>query len=704
MTRDGPPPGAAQPGVPTKMVRLSALVLVFVLALGAVPAAAAPPPGAETFFRRPAVIDAQLSPSGKRLAFSAAFGPQGRVGVFVLDLQTSELKPTRAAQFSDADVGSFSWVDDERIVYNVLDLQAGGAEDDRTGPGLFAVNFDGSEPLQLIEREGRPVISEAGSILSNRTRTLPWNHTVLQVPQAGEDARGARADEIIVGEFRGWGKDLESITPLWLNTRTGATRRFDAPGRPLGVVRWWFTQQGEPRLVLTREKDRLVYHWFAPEGAGGRRWKPISEGTLLDTPPPPAWVGANELYVQVPMGPGGEHAVVPFDFAKGAPAEQALVRAPGFDFAGGFISSRDGRLLGVRIHTDAEETVWFDPAMKAHQAFVDGVLPGRVNRLSCRRCDGDDAVLLVRSFTDRDPGQLLLYTKASKQWRRLSVIQPGIDPARMARTSLQRIQARDGRDLPVWITGQKRAADGKPQAQPAIVLVHGGPWVRNGFWRWEPMRQFLASRGYLVIEPEFRGSDGYGAAHMRAGFKQWGQAMQDDVADALLWAQKEGWASGQACIAGASYGGYSTLMGLVRHPELYRCGAAWVAVTDPFLFVEGRWWVRDDIGDASRRYTLRDMVGDPKADEAMLRANSPVEQAARIQAPLLLAFGEADLRVPLAHGRAMRSALERAGRPPEVWVTYADEGHGWRKVENDVDFAQRLERFFAKHLAAPAPR
>ncbi len=275
---------------------------------------------------------------------------------------------------------------------------------------------------------------------------------------------------------------------------------------------------------------------------------------------------------------------------------------------------------------------------------------------------------------------------------------PGIDAAQMAGTDFQRIRARDGRDLPVWITGQKWHADGKPRAQPAIVLVHGGPWVRQGHWQWEPMRQFLASRGYVVIEPEFRGSAGYGMAHLKAGFKQWGQAMQDDVADALLWAQKEGWANSKACIAGASYGGYSTLMGLIKHPELYRCGAAWIAVTDPFLYIEGSWWVRDDISDSGRRYGLKDMVGDPKADEAMLKGNSPVEQAALIDAPLLLAFGEDDLRVPLAHGKRLRSALEKAGRPPAVWVTYPGEGHGWRKTENQADFAQRLERFFAEHL------
>ena len=193
------------------------------------------------------------------------------------------------------------------------------------------------------------------------------------------------------------------------------------------------------------------------------------------------------------------------------------------------------------------------------------------------------------------------------------------------------------------------------------------------------MAQFLASRGYVVIEPEFRGSAGYGAAHQRAGYKQYGKAMQDDVADALLWAQKQGIASERACIAGASYGGYATLMGLARHPELYRCGAAWVALTDLLLYVEGSWWVDDDISDFGRRVSLIERVGNPKdeAERAMLIAQSPIHQGDRIQAPVLLAFGEDDRRIPLQHGKRMREALEKAGRTPE-WVVYPGEGHGWR--------------------------
>jgi len=264
----------------------------------------------------------------------------------------------------------------------------------------------------------------------------------------------------------------------------------------------------------------------------------------------------------------------------------------------------------------------------------------------------------------------------------------------MAGRDFQRIRARDGRDLPLWLT--EPAAAAQARLPPAVVMVHGGPWVRGGHWRFDPMAQFLASRGYVVIEPEFRGSAGFGSAHLQAGWRQWGRAMQDDVADAVLWAAKERRIDpARVCIIGASYGGYATLMGLVRHPELYRCGAAWVAVTDPTLLFKWSW--RSDVSEEARQYSLPVMLGDPVADAAMLQEVSPVVQAARIKAPLLLAFGELDRRVPLEHGTRLRQAMRAAGSEPE-WVVYNGEGHSWQLTASRVDFARRLEKFLAQHL------
>ena len=306
-------------------------------------------------------------------------------------------------------------------------------------------------------------------------------------------------------------------------------------------------------------------------------------------------------------------------------------------------------------------------------------------------------VALVGAFSDREPGRLFLYRgqpkAGEKPWRAVGAAHEDIDASRMATVEFHRIKTRDGKEMPVWVT---TPADAKGP-RPAIMLVHGGPWTRGGQWRWDPETQFLASRGYVVIEPEFRGSSGYGHDWLRAGFKQWGQAMQDDVTDALRWAQSQKKAGAKACIMGASYGGYSTLMGLIKDPAMYQCGVAAFAVADLELQVKGSFFVDDDLSKDDRRYGYRETIGDPEADREMLRANSPVLQAARIKAPLLLAFGELDRRVPIEHGQRMRDALIAAGQKPEL-IIYPGEGHGFGIPANRVDYYKRVEAFLAEHL------
>jgi dipeptidyl aminopeptidase/acylaminoacyl peptidase len=198
-----------------------------------------------------------------------------------------------------------------------------------------------------------------------------------------------------------------------------------------------------------------------------------------------------------------------------------------------------------------------------------------------------------------------------------------------------------------------------------------------------------------VITPEFRGSTGFGDQHFRAGWKQWGLRMQDDVNDALRFAVDKGLVDPKrVCIAGASYGGYATLMGLARDPDLFKCGVAWVAVTDPRLMYSVHW---SDVSKETKEYTMPVMVGDQQKDAAMLEANAPIRLASKIKAPLLLAYGLQDRRVPLVHGEKMRSALIAAGAKPE-WVVYDNEGHGWENSDNEIDFWTRVERFLEKNL------
>ena len=643
----------------------------------------------ERFFQRPAVLEAKLSPSGKQLALTTSRGGN-RVGLVVIDLADGGAKAMRAASFSDADITQFDWVGEKRLVFSVLDLEAGGGEDRRYAPGLYGVNPDGADLRQLVKRQDSPFVSDG----SSRSRALEWNHILLHVPLQQD---GVTPEEVVVGTMYFGNDSIESIVPMWLNTRNGLTRSIELSA-PAHSVSWMFDSKGEARLAGTLKDGRQAVHWRGP---GEAKWRKLDESDVLKPAFTPSAVDdAGNLYVSFSDGPEGYSVLSRFDFDKGSPQTPAQVTTPGFDFSGSMVLDRIGaRALGVRVDTDGEQTVWFDEGMKRMQALADEALPGRVNRLSCRRCGGADMVVLVRSYSDRDPGRLYLYKAQNKRWQAVSRVLDDIDEKRMATVDLHRIKARDGRDLPVWLTQPAGSKAGQPL--PAVVLVHGGPWVRGGHWQWQALEQFLASRGYLVIAPEIRGSTGYGQAHYKAGWKQWGQTMQDDVADALLWAQKQGLASDKACIAGASYGGYSALMGLVRHPELYRCGVAWVAVTDPFLMLQGSWFVQDDSNSTVRKHMLPELVGDADKDAAMLKANSPLLQAKQIKAPLLLAFGDADRRVPLAHGERLRDALRDAGRPPE-WVVYPNEAHGWRQVSTQVDFARRVEKFLGQHLQKPA--
>lgn len=650
------------------------------------PAAAAATPAPvplEVFFAQPQVLQAELSPSGRRLALTTARGAT-RVGLVVFDL-AGPVQARRVAQFADIDVRQFAWVDDERLVFSVIDLDQGSGSDYRAAPGLFAVDADGSDLRSLIERRVNRVVDAEPA----RRRALPWNHVLLHVPRR---AAGTRGDEVVIGALDFRAGELQRVRPMRLDVRSGRTRHLDLRA-PENTVGWLFDAEGQARVAVTRDEGRRAVHWRAP---GRDDWQRLADAPEQALPFLPQFVdGGDRLAVSVARGPGGRAELAHYDFERRAPSDDAWVRVEGFDFAGAPVVGDDGRTLGLRIEGDAETTAWFDEGLQRLQAEADRRLPGRVNRISCRRCGTADQVALVRSWSDRDPGELWLVRPPGDRWQMVARVMPEVDAARSATVDLHRIRARDGHELPVWVT--RPAGVPRDRPAPAVVLVHGGPWVRGGHWRFEPLAQFLASRGYLVVSPDFRGSRGYGSAHFRAGWKQWGRAMQDDVADALLWARRQGLADDRACIAGASYGGYATLMGLVRHPELYRCGIAWVAVTDLLLTVEGSIWVDDDTDDATRRYTLPQLIGDPKTEADALKAVSPVEQAGRIRAPLLLAFGESDRRVPFDHGTRLRDALRKAGREPE-WISYPDEGHGWRAPQTQRDFARRIEQFLARHL------
>lgn len=398
------------------------------------------------------------------------------------------------------------------------------------------------------------------------------------------------------------------------------------------------------------------------------------------------------MYV-VANGKSDKATLHSFDFKTGKPDPTPLVALEEFDFSGELLFT-DTKLIGIRYLSDAYATVWLDEGMKKTQQQVDALMPNTINLISVAR-RAEMPWVLVDSYSDRQPHRYALFNTATAKLNPVGATQAQIKPAEMASQEMVRVKARDGLSIPAWLTIPQGA---ERKNLPMVVLIHGGPYVHGTSWGWSADAQFLASRGYAVLEPDFRGTKGYGMRYFRAGWKQWGLGMQNDVADATRWAIAQGIADPKrVCIAGASYGGYATLMGLVNDPDLYKCGINWVGVTDIGLMHTGDSSADNDFTDVYKTYGMPLLLGDPVTDAVRYKATSPLQQAARITQPLLMAYGGRDVRVPVYHGRKLYDAV-KATNPAVEMVVYDDEAHGWRLLKNRVDFWGRVEKFLDQNI------
>lgn len=647
---------------------------------GLAAAASAPVPAAD-FFRWPALSSPQLSPDGTRLAMIVA-GPEGRQVLAVAPVDAPN-KPVGIARLTDADVRTFAWVNDRRLVFDVIDFQAPLGE--QWGGGLYGIDADGGDFKWLV---GRGRAEESGGHAA--VRPLRWNHRFVGVLRDGSDdvlVERRNLDDTVA-------QDRGSLLPMRLDTRTRGVTRL-VRDEPRGAGAWAYDHTGQPRAVITVVDRQATVLW---RPAADRPWEEVTRYDIYDPKAAalePVAVDNLGLIVRAVRDDAmGTYAMVRYDPERKAPAAEPLLGLKDFDFSGAVKLERGtGRLLGASYVSDAMGVAWFDPSMRAVQARIDELLPGTVNLFTCDDCLKQRR-FVVTAWSDRQPAVYFLFDREGQGAKALTLIgasRPWIDDRRMAEQDFVRLPSRDGFTIPAFVT--------RPQGKgpwPTVVLVHGGPWVRGAAWGWNPDSQFLASRGYLVVEPEFRGSLGYGHRWFLKGLKQWGLSMQDDVTDATKWAIAQGLADPKRiAIAGASYGGYATMMGLVKEPQLYRAGVNWVGVTDIDLMYSIDW---SDSSAEWQRYGMPGMIGDRSKDREQLDRTSPLKRAAEIQAPVLMAYGGKDFRVPLPHGTEMRDALRKAGKVEVEWIEYPDEGHGFLLEKNRVDFWTRVEQFLGQHL------
>jgi dipeptidyl aminopeptidase/acylaminoacyl peptidase len=615
----------------------------------------------EDFFRNQVIDEAVMSPSGKYVAATLRVASGKRLALVIYD--TSDLTKTKAISlYRDGDIVGPNWVNDDRLIYALFDYLSPAGE--QTTQGVYAIAREGGDAKKMRRATLESLIHDGSDDVVFRRSTAER-----------------------------YGKNPS--TGL-IRVRTIDQREKNlTDGAPDGVHTWTMDILGRPRIAVSTIDSKSQLFWrTTPEAPwkSARQWE--TYGADRFAPQPIAVDNNNRAYIVARHEKDADTtSLYRVEMNDSGGVWTPVVSLKGFDFTGNVIMDNVGRVLGFRHLTDAHGTTWLDPTLKSIQADVDKQLPGTINRITCGNCAQTKKVL-VSSWSDRQPPLVWLYDTESKKFDLLGNSRPWIKPKTMAQRQFTSFTARDGMPIPVHVT--RPPASSAPA--PMVILAHGGPWVRGGVWSWDAESQFLASRGYVVVEPEFRGSTGFGSKHFRAGWKQWGLAMQDDLADAAEWAVKQGYADKQRiCIAGASYGGYAAPMGLVRHGDLYKCGISWAGVTDIDLMYTSRW---SNLSERFEQHGMPKLIGDQDKDAKQLNETSPLKQARKIQRPVLMAHGGEDCRVPEVHAISMRRALESNGTPTE-YIYYKDEGHGWVLEANHVDFWSKIERFLAKHIGTP---
>lgn len=626
-------------------------VLACLAALGASVAVAAPAPRlpVEAFAAVPSIDGPILSPNGERLAAKLSIGGEQ---VFAIHELYDGKKPTRLRLGDANELNWWRWVNDDWLVAGV------GALDSFEGIELYVTR------LVAIDRAGKvvPIRWRSGAQLGDQvvwTANDGTPHVLL-----------AASDTLYI--------NMPGYYPavLWVDLPTGRTRSY-APSRA-GVRSWMADRAGRIRLGLGYDRDRdRNLTVFRPVGGGATRVTALPD----EHAPQVLYDGRDTMLVLADRD--GREALWEFDLAKGEVGAK-FHGAPDADLGSTFeFPDRDGP-AGVWVLADRPRRHWFDADMAAAQAALDkAVAPALAEIVSWSK---DRRKLLVRRTAGAAPGDLYFFDRDDGAMQRVGSESEPLRAAKLAPMRPISYRARDGLTIPGYLT---LPVGGPEKGLPLIVMPHGGPTARDhlGYDHWV---QFLANRGYAVLQPNYRGSTGLGRAHLEAGDGEWGLKMQDDVTDGVRWLAAEGTIDlKRVCIMGGSYGGYAAMQGIVRDPDLYRCAISFAGVSD--LAAMARF-------DRNFLYGLRwNKRTKEKAPD--FRAVSPARAAASVKTPLLLVHGRRDLRVPESQSRAMANALKAAGKPVE-YVEQPLGDHNLSRQADRLQFLRAVEAFLARHNPA----
>ncbi len=593
------------------------------------------------FFRNPEKAYFQISPDGNHISFTQPY--ENRMNVFVQRRGTD--KATRVTSVTDRDISAYFWKGNDRILY----LKDFGGDENYH---LFAVNIDGTREVDLT----------------------PFDSVQVRLIDDLID----HPTDVLIGMNK---RNPQIFDAYRLNTASGELRmEAENPGN---IVSWMTDHDGNIRIATATDgvNVSILYRDNSAEP-----FRTLMQTNFKDSFSPLFFTFDNKnIYATSNLG-RDKMAIVKYDVASGKEIE-VIFEHPEVDVESMAYSRKRKVLTQINYTTWKPEEKFLDKETEMIYGDLRKRLPGYEVAVTFNNKEED--ILIVRTFSDRTLGAYYLYEKESGNLTKLAERNPWLNENELAPMKPISYKARDG----LLIHGYLTLPLGKePKNLPVVVNPHGGPWYRDT-WGFNPEVQFLANRGYAVLQINFRGSTGYGREFWMKSFKQWGGAMQDDITDGVKWLIAEGIADPKRiAIYGGSYGGYATLAGLAFSPELYACGVDYVGVSNLFTFLK-------TIPPYWKPYLdmMYEMVGNPTEDSARFVERSPVFHAEKIKAPLLVAQGANDPRVKIDESNQIVEALRKRGVEVEYMVK-DNEGHGFANEENRFDFYEAMEKFLEKHL------